>query len=495
MARGEAKGLENESKHFLVTGRRTKYGYRAATYKPSLETFKSTTFSDYVRGVCMGVPLENVKSDEAYFDRSEEESSGEQSSDGEANNDQRSSEAKVEDSTTDNQKTDDIEKKEDGAVLKKEVGINTVAKINIKAEQRFVTVSSHASEALTRDGAGTLPKCITDQSTMENKTDNSEQSSKEENPSLTRGRSRRSQNKAKSNDIYSKNYQYQYKIPPKRKLRKKRPRPPPLVPDSVKLSDGIAKITPPDGWWDKVGIGKDTTGRGKPWRKGQKLGDMIIPSPIKQHATGMGGVYDFTMMELPATTVAEWRKRADDYRFRQLRRSTDPDTSDDHMDALANKFWKRLGPTMESSQYGADMEGSLFDGDDACGWNVDRLESCLGLLDGKLPGVTSAYLYFGMWGSVFSAHTEDMNLCSINYLHAGAPKYWYAIAHEDSERFESLMASMFPRQNSLCGEFLRHKRSLLSPKLLKDAGIPYTTQVQRAGDIMITFPGSYHFGE
>jgi jumonji domain-containing protein 2 len=68
-----------------------------------------------------------------------------------------------------------------------------------------------------------------------------------------------------------------------------------------------------------------------------------------------------------------------------------------------------LGPTMESSMYGADMEGSLFDqDDDACGWNPSRLESCLSLLSTdangeSLPGVTTPYLYFGMWASVFCA--------------------------------------------------------------------------------------------
>ena len=89
--------------------------------------------------------------------------------------------------------------------------------------------------------------------------------------------------------------------------------------------------------------------------------------------------------------------------------------------------------------------GTLFKDAHACGWNVDRLKSCLCLLrtDSRngdrddevfhLPGVTSAYLYFGMWGSTFAVHAEDMNLLSINYLHAGSPKYWYyAITQEES---------------------------------------------------------------
>ena len=92
------------------------------------------------------------------------------------------------------------------------------------------------------------------------------------------------------------------------------------------------------------------------------------------------------------------------------------------------------------------------------------------------------------------SHTEDMNLLSINYLHAGAPKYWYAIAPEDAKRFESLAESRFIHAYSGCKEFLRHKRYLISPLVLEKAGIPFTTQIQRPGQAMLTMPGAYHFG-
>ena len=101
---------------------------------------------------------------------------------------------------------------------------------------------------------------------------------------------------------------------------------------------------------------------------------------------------------------------------------------------------RSLGPTMDAPTYGADMEATLYDGEDASGWNVDKLDSCLQLLmsdrddDVAVPGVTSAYLYFGMWGATFAAHTEDMNLLSINILHAGEPKYWYSISEKDGPR-------------------------------------------------------------
>ena len=230
------------------------------------------------------------------------------------------------------------------------------------------------------------------------------------------------------------------------------------------------------------------------WAKGSKLGDVMIPSPIKQALSGMGGVYEYTLVEQPPVSVSDFRDQADAYRKRQVGREFDTDDSDDFCNDLARRFWRRLGPTMEPSTYGADMEGSLFRDAPACGWNVDRLESCLSLLRADapggdrddevfhLPGVTSAYLYFGMWASAFAAHTEDMNLLSINYLHAGAPKYWYAVAEEDAARFESLAGSHFASQSAECSEFLRHKQCVLSPAILKKAGIRFTTCVQRPGD-------------
>jgi jumonji domain-containing protein 2 len=262
--------------------------------------------------------------------------------------------------------------------------------------------------------------------------------------------------------------------------------------------NGMAKVTLPEGFMESGGI--ETTGRGPEWQEGTILGDMKLPSPIKQVVRGIGGIYEYTLLDLEPMSVLQFREIADEYLKSQVGTLAEGVS----IELLQRKFWKRLGPTMQPALYGADMEGTLFKRSDyCCGWNISQLHSCLELLQydqpddhkGGIPGVTTPYLYFGMWASVFCAHTEDMNLLSINFLHAGAPKVWYAIAAgEDSQRFEQFCEGHYHHARTSCPEYMRHKRAMVSPAILKKAGIRFTTAVQYPGDAMITFPGGYHFG-
>lgn len=431
----ESKSLATEAKDLLNRVGASGVGRRCAEYKPTLDELKSTSFSDYVRGEVLGVPLPGYEFLYIHEDKA-------------------------------------------GRERKREVPMGQVPPLAAEPKVNNVAAAAPTQEMSSpNENKGAEPA-------------EPEQIKRADNVMRTRSHSKAIETLKKDTLTNV--------VPPKAYVH----RPKQYQMCWHKLRDGVAKVSLPKGFWAK----KDATARGRHWAKGTKLGDTMIPSPIKQALSGIGGVYEYALVEQPSVSVSQFRIEADEYRKRHIGKEFDEDHSDDFCDGLARKFWRRLGPTMEPATYGADMEGTLFEDDQACGWNVDRLESCLCLLraDAKegdqddkvfhLPGVTSAYLYFGMWASAFAAHNEDMNLLSINYLHAGSPKYWYAVAQEDSRRFESLARSHFAGQASECHEFLRHKQCLLSPAILKKAGIKFTTCVQRPGDAIITFPGSYHFG-
>lgn len=121
---------------------------------------------------------------------------------------------------------------------------------------------------------------------------------------------------------------------------------------------------------------------------------------------------------------------------------------------LERTFWRSCG-IVKPAWYGADMSGSLFS-EDTKAWNVAKLPSFLSRLTRGRPiaGVNTPYLYFGMWRATFAWHVEDMDLYSINYIHWGAPKFWYAIPSEKSKNFENVMRGKHPLTFALLLKFI-----------------------------------------
>ena len=98
---------------------------------------------------------------------------------------------------------------------------------------------------------------------------------------------------------------------------------------------------------------------------------------------------------------------------------------------LERKYWKNV--TFNQPLYGADIPGTLTD-PSVREWNINNLNTILDTVPREygvhIPGVNTAYLYFGMWKTSFAWHTEDMDLYSINYLHFGAPKQWLVLGEQ-----------------------------------------------------------------
>lgn len=126
----------------------------------------------------------------------------------------------------------------------------------------------------------------------------------------------------------------------------------------------------------------------------------------------------------------------------------DPERYEEILSARERRFWRSI--TMQPPLYGADVAGTLWDeprggsaasssgaggGASTSGssvfphntanpavdrWNPGRLDSLLSRTlrkhDAEIPGVSTAYLYFGMWRSIFAWHTEDMDLASVSFF-------------------------------------------------------------------------------
>ncbi|KAF7266512.1 hypothetical protein GWI33_020193 [Rhynchophorus ferrugineus] len=238
---------------------------------------------------------------------------------------------------------------------------------------------------------------------------------------------------------------------------------------------GLAKVIPPPEWVPRKG--------------GYNVDDLnvVIPAPICQVVTGKQGLYQQINIQKKAMTVKQYRDLANSDRYVTPRHF-------DYED-LERKYWKNI--TYVAPIYGADVSGSLTD-NDVDEWNINRLGTILDYVNEdygiSIEGVNTAYLYFGMWKTTFAWHTEDMDLYSINFLHFGAPKTWYAIPPEHGRRLERLANGFFPSSYKTCQAFLRHKMTLISPQILKQYSIPYNKITQEAGEIMITFPYGYHAG-
>ncbi|XP_023734699.3 lysine-specific demethylase ELF6 [Lactuca sativa] len=136
-----------------------------------------------------------------------------------------------------------------------------------------------------------------------------------------------------------------------------------------------------------------------------------------------------------------------------------------------------------------------------CPWNLQVIARSPGSLTrfmpDDIPGVTSPMVYIGMLFSWFAWHVEDHELHSLNFLHIGSPKTWYAVPGDYAFTFEEVIRSKaygggVDRLASLT--LLGEKTTLLSPETVVASGIPCCRLVQNPGEFVVTFPRAYHIG-
>jgi len=110
----------------------------------------------------------------------------------------------------------------------------------------------------------------------------------------------------------------------------------------------------------------------------------------------------------------------------------------------------------------------------------------------NIPGVSHPYVYIGSWKSMFGWHKEDLDLYSINYLHSGRPKFWYAVDLSENTRFEQFLHEKFPESSKRCPEFVRHKTTLVHPKTLTQQGFKMVKALHEEGEFIVSRASAYH---
>lgn len=179
--------------------------------------------------------------------------------------------------------------------------------------------------------------------------------------------------------------------------------------------------------------------------------------------------------------------------------------------ALEKQFWAFVEHNEGEDikvEYAADLPYDKygiqkFSGDDSAyeqhPWNLNKLHNKKNSLlqfcgERPISGITMSWIYIGMLFSSFCWHYEDIMMYSVNYMHEGAGKIWYAIPEYHREKFERIakekLALLFDKDPNL----LHNINVMINPAFLVENDIHVYRTHQKPGEIILTFPEAYHQG-
>lgn len=283
---------------------------------------------------------------------------------------------------------------------------------------------------------------------------------------------------------------------------------------------GLAKVVPPAGWQPPCAL------------------DMALGQTF---STRKQEVKDFRTSkgygEGRRYTFQTYQRMADDFRARWLEQHYPAGQPQPSLRELERAYWRMVESAEDVViEYGNDLDTTTYGSgfprrpdlmDDAtknfnahavssltpaalcedmsrpeyyenCGWNLNNLPfwqgSLLRYIRAPLNGVNVPWLYMGMLFSTFCWHNEDNFMYSVNYLHSGAAKQWYAVPGGKAEAMERVLKGFLKEQFDESPDLLHHMATLFSPMLLQRSGVPVFRAVQEAGQFMVTFPKSFHAG-
>uniref|UniRef100_A0A8B9JXM0 Jumonji, AT rich interactive domain 2a n=1 Tax=Astyanax mexicanus TaxID=7994 RepID=A0A8B9JXM0_ASTMX len=127
------------------------------------------------------------------------------------------------------------------------------------------------------------------------------------------------------------------------------------------------------------------------------------------------------------------------------------------------------------------------------GWNLTVLSNNSGSILrhlGAVPGVTIPWLNIGMVFSTSCWSRDQNSLPYIDYLHTGADCIWYCIPAEEKSKLDKVVHTLL-QANGTPGLEMLEKNIMISPEVLRREGVKVHRTVQRTGQFMVCFPGTF----
>ncbi|KAG8442363.1 hypothetical protein GDO86_011236 [Hymenochirus boettgeri] len=127
------------------------------------------------------------------------------------------------------------------------------------------------------------------------------------------------------------------------------------------------------------------------------------------------------------------------------------------------------------------------------GWNLTVLPNNSGSILrhlGAVPGVTIPWLNIGMVFSTSCWSRDQNHLPYIDYLHTGADCIWYCIPAEEESKLDRVVHTLL-QANGTPGLQMLESNVMISPEVLRKEGIKVHRTVQKSGQFVVCFPGSF----
>ncbi|KAK9709113.1 hypothetical protein K7432_018632 [Basidiobolus ranarum] len=225
----------------------------------------------------------------------------------------------------------------------------------------------------------------------------------------------------------------------------------------------------------------------------------------------LGEVENF--QQFGGMSLYSFRKNADKFKSKWFEENKNGKHK--HLDAITSfeieeEFWevieneyKEIGidniPSLPSAQYGGGfptIEKNPSEDDALLSWNPNVIsilpDSLFSHIKSNISELISPRLNIGMCFSSFPWKQEPHYTYLVDYMHIGETKTWYSVPAADNSIFETTMREYLSDSLKDETDFPFSLQTMISPKVLTNNSIQVFAIDQQQGEIIVTFPESYH---